>query len=49
MCILRQIDFPLCDITTIFKAHSISGASTSVAAETGIFIPEIMEAADWSS
>ena len=35
--------------TTIFKAHSIRGASTSAAAEAGISIPEILEAGDWSS
>jgi len=31
--------------TTIFKAHSVRGASTSAAAEAGISIPEILEAA----
>ena len=35
--------------TTIFKAHSVRGASTSAAAEAGISIPEILEAADWSN
>ncbi len=35
--------------TLIFKAHSIRGASTSAAAEAGISILEILEAADWSS
>ena len=35
--------------TSIFKAHSIRGASTSAAAEAGISIPEILEAGDWLS
>ena len=35
--------------TSIFKAHSIRGASTSAAADAGISIPEILEAADWSN
>ena len=35
--------------TTIFKAHSIRAASTSAAAEAGVSIPEILEAADWSN
>lgn len=35
--------------TSIFKAHSVRGASTSAAAEAGISIPEILEAADWSN
>ena len=34
---------------SIFKAHSIRGACTSAAADAGISIPEILEAADWSS
>ena len=35
--------------TTIFKAHLVRGASTSAAAEAGVSIPKILEAADWSS
>ena len=35
--------------TSIFKAHSVRGAATSTAAEAGVSIPEILEAADWSS
>ena len=35
--------------TSIFRAHSIRGASTSAAADAGISIPEILEAADWSN
>ena len=35
--------------TTIFKAHSTRGASTSAEAEAGISIPEILKAADWPS
>ena len=35
--------------TTIFKAHSVRGAATSAAAEAGVSIPEILEAADWSN
>ena len=35
--------------TTIFRAHSARGASTSAAAEAGVSIPEILEAADWSN
>ena len=35
--------------TSIFRAHSIRGASTSAAVEAGISIPEILEAADWSN
>ena len=35
--------------TNIFKAHSVCSASTSAAADAGISISEILEAADWSS
>jgi hypothetical protein len=35
--------------TSIFKAHSVRGAATTSAAEAGISVPEILEAADWSS
>ena len=35
--------------TTIFRAHSTRGASTSAAAEAGVSIPKILEAADWSN
>ena len=35
--------------TSIFKAHSVRGAAATAAAEAGISIPEILEAADWSS
>jgi hypothetical protein len=35
--------------TSIFKAHSIRAASTSAAADAGVSIPEILQAADWSS
>ena len=35
--------------TSIFKAHSVRCASTSAAAAEGISVPEILEAADWSS
>ena len=35
--------------TTIFCAHSTRSASTSAAADAGVSIPEILEAADWSS
>ena len=35
--------------TSIFCAHSTRSASTSAAADAGISIPEILEAADWSS
>ena len=34
--------------TSIFKAHSICSASTSAAADAGLSVSEIMEAADWS-
>jgi len=34
---------------SIFKAHSVRSASTSAAADAGVTVPEIMEAADWSS
>jgi len=35
--------------TEIFKAHSVRGASTSKAAESGISSAEILVAADWST
>jgi len=35
--------------TSIFKAHSVRSAATSAAADAGVSISEIMEAADWSS
>ena len=35
--------------TTIFKAHSIRGASTSAAASAGVTTNDILNAADWSS
>ena len=35
--------------TCIFKAHSVKGASASVAASAGITTNQILEAADWSS
>ena len=35
--------------TSIFKAHSIHSASTSAAADAGLSVSKIMEAADWSS
>lgn len=35
--------------TSIFKAHSVRGASTSRAAESGISTAEILSAADWST
>ena len=35
--------------TSIFKVHSIRSASTSAAADAGVSVSEIMEAADWSS
>ena len=35
--------------TSIFCAHSTRSASTSAAADAGVSIPEILEAADWSS
>ena len=34
--------------TSIFKAYSICSASTSAAADAGLSVSEIMEAADWS-
>jgi len=34
---------------SIFKAHSIRGASCSTAAGTGITTKDILDAADWSS
>ena len=35
--------------TTIFKAHSVRGASTSAAANSGITTEDILKAADWST
>ena len=35
--------------TSIFKAHSVRGATTTAAALAGISIPEILEAEDWTS
>ena len=35
--------------TSILKAHFVCSAVTSAAADAGMFISEIMEAADWSS
>ena len=35
--------------TSTFKAHSIQSASTSAAADAGVSVTEIMEAADWTS
>ena len=35
--------------TTIFKAHSVRGASTSAAANAGVTTQDILNAADWSS
>ena len=35
--------------TSVFKAHSTCSASTSAAADAGLSVSEIMEAADWSS
>ena len=35
--------------TSIFKVHSICSTSTSAAADAGLSVSEIMEAADWSS
>ena len=35
--------------TSIFKAHSVRGATTTAAALAAISIPEILEAGDWSS
>ena len=32
-----------------FKAHSVRGASTSMAARLGVTVETILEAADWSS
>jgi len=34
---------------SIFKAHSIQSAATSAAADAGVTVTEIMEAADWTS
>jgi len=35
--------------TFIFKAHSIRSAATSAAADAGVSVTEIMQAADWTS
>ena len=35
--------------TTIFKPHSVRGASTSAAANSGITTEDILKAADWST
>ena len=35
--------------TSIFCAHSTRSASTSAATDAGVSMPEILEAADWSS
>ena len=35
--------------TTKFKAHSSRSASSSAAHEAGVALPDIMEAADWST
>ena len=35
--------------TSIFKAHSVRGASTSMAANMGVTVETILGAADWSS
>ena len=35
--------------TSIFKGHSIRGASTSKAANVGVTIEDILKAADWSA
>ena len=35
--------------TTKFKAHSSRSASSSAAYEAGVALPDIMEAADWST
>lgn len=35
--------------TSMFKAHSVRGASTSLAASVGVTTDEILSAADWSS
>ena len=35
--------------TTVFKAHSVRGASSSTAANKGVTTDEILEAADWST
>lgn len=42
-----QIKTVLSMAGTIFKAHSVTGVSTSAAA-AGVSILEILEAADWS-
>ena len=38
-----------CFWVILYKVHSVRGASTFAAAEAGISIPEILEAADWSN
>ena len=35
--------------TSIFKAHSVRSAASSAAADAGVSVTEIMEAADWTS
>ena len=35
--------------TTKFKAHSLRSASSSAAYEAGVALPDIMDAADWST
>jgi len=35
--------------TYIFKAHSVRSAASSAAADAGVFVTEIMEAANWTS
>ena len=34
--------------TSIFKAHSVRGASSTAAAEKGVLIADILRTADWS-
>ena len=35
--------------TTVFKAHSVRGASSTAAAEKGVHIEDILHTADWST
>ena len=35
--------------TTVFKAHSVRGASSTAAAEKGVHIEDILRTADWST
>ena len=37
----------ICKYTSIFKAHSVRGASTSAAANQGVTTEDILKAADW--